>query len=238
MIDAVVFDFDGTLADTRDAVIVTVEQTLREFSVPVVDPDTIAGSMGLPLEHTFQVAGVRPELLAEAVRRYRERFPANSGHIALFPGVESVLHDLSAASMPITVASSRGRQSLLELLGRLNIRPLFSEVLGEQDVERKKPAPDLVFALSRALGVAPSRMLVVGDTTYDIVMGRAAGSHTCAVTYGSHDVARLRSADPTWLIDSFAELRAILTFANDSSSVVECLRGSDGGGEQEPRRGS
>lgn len=203
---AVAFDFDGTLADTRHAVVSTVEQTLVELGVAPLAHEQIVTRMGLPLAEVFVAAGVPALGLGDAVQRYRRRFPDNCGRVALFPGVLAGVQALAAAGVPIGIVSSRGRGSLLPLLDQLRIASFFAVVLGEEDAVQKKPAPDLVLTLAERMQLSPARVLVVGDTTFDIEMGHAAGARTCAVTYGSHDEARLRGANPHYLFDSLAEL--------------------------------
>jgi len=209
-IEVVVFDFDGTLADTSHAIVATTLQTLDELRLPPFSAERIVAMMGLPLAQVFIEAGVAPHATAGAVARYRERFPSNLARVALFPAVRECLSALSEARIPMGVVSSRGRHSLLDLLDRLRIRGLFREVIGEEDVVGKKPLPDGVLALSKQLGVAVERILVVGDTTYDIEMGHAAGALTCAVTYGSHDALRLSGVKPTYQLDSLAGLLGLL----------------------------
>ena len=204
---AVAFDFDGTLADTSAAVVSTFNETLRELGVAELAPEEIVMRMGLPLVQVFVDAGVAQAKLEHALVRYRHHFGKNSVEVALFPGVLASLQQLRAAQIPIGITSSRGRASLGVLLEQLRIAAFFRDVLGEEDALQKKPAPDLVLGLAQRLRVPPARMLVVGDTTYDIEMGHAAGACTCAVTYGSHDAARLRNANPHYLLDSLADLR-------------------------------
>jgi phosphoglycolate phosphatase len=95
------------------------------------------------------------------------------------------------------------------MLEQLQVRTHFREVLAEEDVPGKKPAPDLVLELAARLGVSAARILVVGDTTYDIEMGHAAGARTCAVAYGNHPAARLREARPTHQFDCMSGLGAL-----------------------------
>jgi len=209
-IDAVAFDFDGTLADTHHAIQATMAQTFADFGVELA-PERVTAMIGLTLHCVFAEAGIAPDAIERAVVRYREIFPGNLARVVLFPGVLECLRELSAAGMPLGIVSSRGRVSLLDLVERLEIGPLFREVLGDEDVVGKKPAPDFVLRLSERLGVPPARMLVVGDTTYDIEMGHAAGARTCAVTYGSHDALRLASAQPTFALDSLADLYRLLS---------------------------
>lgn len=205
-IEAIAFDFDGTLADTRGAVVATVEQTLRELGVPALAREAIVTRMGLPLGDVFVAAGMPADGVAAAVLHYRRIFPSHSRSIALFPGALACLEELAGAGVRLGITSSRGRESLAVLIEQLEIGACFVEVLGDEDAVHKKPAPHLVLELGRRLRVTPARMLVVGDTVFDVEMGHAAGARTCAVSHGSHDVARLRAANPTFVIDSFAEL--------------------------------
>jgi phosphoglycolate phosphatase len=205
---AVAFDFDGTLADTRHAIVTTVDQTLSELGVPLLAPEEIVVRMGLPLVAVFAAAGVPVELHAHAVLRYRARFLSNAGQVALFPGVLGCLQALAAAGIPLGIASSRGRTVLLQLVEQLGIASFFGAVLGEEDAAQKKPAPELVHVLAQRMQQPAARMLVVGDTTFDIEMGHAAGARTCAVTYGSHDLERLRGSKPHYLLDTLDGMHA------------------------------
>lgn len=213
LIDVVAFDFDGTLADTTQAILGAALQTLAEFELPPIPPERIVPMIGLPLREAFLGAGVAVELTDACCARYRECFSDHVESIRLFPAVRECLHELSALGITMGIVSSRGRTSLYELLERLEIREHFRVVLGDEDAARKKPEPELVLNLTERLGVSPARVLVVGDTTYDIEMGHAAGAQTCAVTYGSHDIERLSQARPTYRLDSLSGLRALLVSA-------------------------
>ena len=184
----------------------TAQQTMTDLGFAPLPADEIVVRMGLPLVEVFVAAGVPGERRAQAVQRYRQRFLHNADRVALFPGVLEGLQALAAAGIPAGITSARGRSTLLPLVERLGIGGLFRDVLGEEDAEKRKPAPDLVLALAQRLQLAPAGMLVVGDTTYDVEMGHAAGAQTCAVTYGSHDAVRLRGASPHHLLDSLHDL--------------------------------
>jgi len=209
-IDVVAFDFDGTLADTRPAIVATALETLRELGHPAAEEERIVQAMGLPLAQLFVAAGVAPEDSGQCAQRYRQRFAAHVGKVCLFPTARECLIELRAHGLSLAIVSSRGRASLHELLELLSIRDFFRVVLGDEDVVGKKPAPDLLHEVARRLATAPARMLVVGDTTYDVEMGHAAGAQTCAVTHGSHGWPQLERARPTHRLDSLSQLGALL----------------------------
>ena len=128
--------------------------------------------------------------------------------IQLFPGVRETLETLAARGIPMAIASSRGQHSLTMLVKMLGIDRFIpaDRCFGLQTVARPKPAPDLVYVILGKLGVKPEETLVVGDTVYDIEMGRNAGCHTCAVTYGNQSADTLAGAFPDYIIDDLRKL--------------------------------
>ena len=87
VIEAVVFDFDGTLADTSGAVVATVAQTLAQLGAAPLAALAAEEVMGLPLAEGFRTAGIADSEIAEAVVRYRQLFPGNAVNVALFPAL-------------------------------------------------------------------------------------------------------------------------------------------------------
>lgn len=178
----IIFDFDGTLADTRQSIIQTIQATLKELHLSEAKEEQIKNLIGLPLRDTFVQAGhiQDPDLLEKAIRIYREKYPAISLHsVRLFPHVKDTLKDLHRQGLTIAVASSKGKDALSQLLQSLGIRQYITMTYGEQDVKNKKPAPDMVLKILSETQTEPQDTLVVGDTTYDVAMGQNAGCHTC-----------------------------------------------------------
>ena len=206
----IIFDFDGTLADTSRGIINTFQATLDRMGVPEIDESRIKSVIGLPLKQNFTIgAGFSDKQADKAVEIYRELFMG----IALktttaFPGVVETVKTLYERSIPMAIASSRSRPSLLALSKEIGIGEYIPEdhIFGVESVARPKPAPDLVYAIAARLGVKPEESLVVGDTTFDLEMGRAAGAHTCGVTYGNQTAAQLMGACPDYLIDDLRKL--------------------------------
>lgn len=204
------FDFDGTLGDTSQGIIRTVQGTLQRMNLPEADPQAVARTIGLPLSECFRTATATPEeRVNEAVEIYRAIFNDLAlDCITLFPGVLETLHELSLRHVTMAVASSRHHFSLDPLVKQLGVSTYIplSRVYGEDEALRPKPAPDMALKILTDLHADASQSLVVGDTTYDILMGNAALCDTCAVTYGNQDYHLLRTASPTYIISDIRDL--------------------------------
>lgn len=207
---AIIFDFDGTLADTQRGILATAREVLRRMGRGTVDEAALVATIGLPLRFNFtKGAGLSEEDADEAVRIYRDIFEEVAvPTISLFPGVEETLATLAARSVPMAVASSRGQNSLDMLMRHTGLDRYIpmSLVFGAESAARPKPAPDLIYVILGRLGVKPEDTLVVGDTVFDIEMGRAAGCYTCAVYYGNQSADTLAGASPNYLLDDLRKL--------------------------------
>ena len=110
----------------------------------------------------------------------------------------------------MTIASSRIHNSLMEFVQSMKLDKIISYVLGADDVSQAKPNPEPVLKTLEKFGCTPDEALVVGDTWYDIEMGRRAGVRTCGVTYGNGTREELLNAGADFLIDDFEELKSII----------------------------
>ena len=206
----ILFDFDGTLGDTREGIIRTVQGTLKRMGLAEADPTEVSKTIGLPLPDCFRLATSTPESrIDEATAIYREIFPALAlDHITLFPSVLETLALLHDKGIRMAIVSSRHHMSLdplVQCLGIIQYIPI-ENVYGEDEALRPKPAPDLALKILREMELKAADTLVVGDTIYDLQMGAAAGCLTCGVTYGNQSRQQLLSAHPDHLIDHFCSL--------------------------------
>lgn len=210
-VDVVIFDFDGTLADSRDLLCSLVVRALDESGLTPAAPGRIARLIGLPLLDVLSAAsGVpAPELHAVAAlyRRYAGSPEAIAG-FRLFPGVRPTLERLAGAGKRLAVATSKSRGITERILVHLGLDDLLPTVVGGDCVApgEGKPHPAAVDLVLERTGCRRHRAAVVGDTTYDVDMGRAAGVLTIAATYGMHDRATLAASRPDAYIDDIAEL--------------------------------
>lgn len=204
----IIFDFDGTIADTSEAIVRTFKAAAAANGCVCKSDDEIRLSIGLHLRDMYrELCGVTdPDLIQRCIDSYLVIFRDYFRFITLFPGVHETLSRLKERGLTLAVATNRGADSLVPLMQMLGIDGLIDAYATPESVSNVKPAPDMARLLMSHLGCAPDETLVVGDTVYDVEMGRAAGCHTCAVTYGSHPREQLLTSRPERMIDDFRDL--------------------------------
>jgi phosphoglycolate phosphatase len=218
MTDVVMFDLDGTLVDTPRAIVETFTAAFASLGVQPQGPEAIRATIGLPLEQAFsRLMGVPREdiLVTQGVKQYQVLFREiilPRATTLLFPGVTAGLTALRERGLVLAVATSKFYASADALLTAAGLRDQFREVVGADQVSRPKPHPEVGQLILGRLNCPAERAVMVGDTTHDLLMARAAGMKSIAVTYGIHGLQELRSAEPTWIVDSFDEVvRCILS---------------------------
>lgn len=206
-----IFDFDGTLADSEASIMEALQLAARDLGISGIDRAGARRSIGLPLRRTIEMGlGIEADEAPEAVDLYRKHYNEVAfDSTSLFPGVNETL-ELLREEYLLAVASSKSRQGLEAMMKHLGIYDRFCFVAGAQDVEQGKPAPDMVLLALETLDIPAQECLVVGDTVYDIEMGRRANADTCGVTYGNNSADELRRFEPTFLIDSFPHVMSCL----------------------------
>ncbi|MDE6023222.1 MAG: HAD-IA family hydrolase [Muribaculaceae bacterium] len=208
-----IFDFDGTLVDTAPLIIKTMQATMRVMDLPLRDNNECRAIIGLRLEDIPNI--LWPEIKGighEFSKTYRSIFdelkhPLN---VVCYPKVTKTLRYLLSEGYGLAVASSRNHKSLHEFLRLYGISDCFSTVIGGDDIENGKPAPDTVLKILSLEGWAPEETMIVGDAEFDIIMGKKAGVHTCGVTYGNGSIHELTAAKPDYMIPRFDDLISIL----------------------------
>ena len=206
----VIFDFDGTLGDTRDKIVGVMQHVMAEVGLAVADAATCASVIGLPLKDCFlkiypQLTDDGAEHCAETYRRY---FFAHSRELVpdMFPHVAETLAELRRRGIQMAIASSRTSRSLRGFVSDMHLDEYIAMVVGCEDVAATKPAPDAANIILSSLGVSPAETIVVGDMPVDIQMGRAAGIRSIGVTYGNSTPDQLLSVGAIALISDISAL--------------------------------
>lgn len=209
----IIFDFDGTLADTTAGIVTTFQSTFREMGLPVPSVEKIQSTIGLALKDGFKAAmeTLSDEQADFAVVTYRRIFyESGIQAITAYPGIVDALSRLQAMGYDLVIATSRGHKSLGLICDNLGISCFFSGEYCSDDVVNHKPAPDLVNLILEDKNLDRSDVLVVGDTYYDMLMGKGADCKVCGVTWGNQSREQLQSVDPDFIIDDINDLFEIL----------------------------
>lgn len=209
----VIFDVDGTLIDSQAEIKAAMALAFEGGGLPAPAPEAVLGIVGLSLPEAIR--HLAPELddpsAASVVAGYKEAFFTlrQSGTPApLYPGALDVLEALAAQDeLLMGVATGKSRRGLDHVLDTHGLKRFF---VTEQvsDHHPSKPHPSMVLAALAETGVAAQDAVMIGDTSFDMEMGRAAGVRTIGVGWGYHGADRLSAA--TRLIEDFPALPGAL----------------------------
>lgn len=210
----IIFDFDGTLGDTRHNIIITLQRTMKILGLSVKSDEECAATIGLTLGDSFR--SMYPDMSADVAERcvtvYRDIFYESIEELTpqLFPGVSDTLARLAAMDIKMSIASSRSSPSLLLFLERMGVAGYFPYVLGSDNVLRHKPDPEPVLKTLRELGYDASEAFVVGDMPVDVAMAHGAGVRAIAVTFGNATREELVESNADYIIDDFTKILEIV----------------------------
>ena len=199
----VIFDFDGTLGDSQKLITDTMLATIERLNLPMKSREECARTIGLPLKECFSsIIPMTDEQAEECAEVYSEIFNVKNvpGVVKAFPGVVETLERLSSQGILMSIASSRSHRTLAKLMDELDLSKYITYLIAADDVVEKKPAAESVLKTLRHFNIEAHETLVVGDTEFDILMGRNAGTHTCGVTYGNGSKESLEAAKAEWIV--------------------------------------
>jgi len=206
----VIFDFDGTLADTRKLIVICKQETMRELGIRVLSEEECASTIGLSAATGFRQSypDMSEEMIDKCVAQYRAKFEEKKLEIPpeLFQGITETLEFLKKKGVICTIASARNSKSLKGFLSLMDIEKYFPYVLGGDDTELLKPHPEPVLKTLKDLDIRAEDTLVVGDMPYDVLMGKNAGTYACGVTYGNSSREELVSSGADYVVDSMSDI--------------------------------
>ena len=206
--DLVVLDWDGTLMDSAAQIARCLCAAALDCELPSPGLDGAREVIGLGLSEAMQALFPHaPATVLEAlIERYRVHFLAGaSAETPLFAGVEVGLRRLSADGARLAIATGKSRQGLTRVLTHSGLQDLFAATRTASEAP-SKPHPQMLNDILAATGVSPTRALMVGDTSYDMAMARAAGLTAVGVTYGVHSRARLLESGASDCVDAFEDV--------------------------------
>lgn len=210
----IVFDVDGTLVDSQLQILDSMSLAFQAAGLPMPSRAEALSVVGLSLP--VALARLMPEVPADDLARmldaYKTGFAANrkTAPSPMYSGARQALEGLARRpEVLLGVATGKSRRGLDRLMDEHDLRRFFITTQVADD-HPSKPHPAMLIAALRDSGAAPHGAVMVGDTTFDIEMGRAAGFRTIGVTWGYHDVDALVAAGADCLIADFDALPAAL----------------------------
>jgi phosphoglycolate phosphatase len=210
MFRAVVFDFDGTLADSYPAITASVNYVRAAYDLPPLPEADVRRAVGRGAAYLLQHTVPDGNLEADIARYCAHHPSVLRSDTHLLPGVAETLRHLKGTGFRVAVCSNKPRAFTRELLDYLELAPFVDATVGPEDAPHPKPAPDMLLEALRRLDVPPAQALYVGDMVVDIETARAAGVTVWVVPTGSNDRATLQAAHPDRMLNSIADLMQAL----------------------------
>ena len=210
-VDLIIFDLDGTLADTLPDITAAANFACRRLGLPEHPPEAVRGMIGGGERKLMErlLGPAHQDRVEDCQRLYLDHYTRHNGELTrVYPGVPETLGRLSGKKL--AVLSNKLQRLTQQTLEAVDLTRFFTAIRGGGAGLALKPAPDHLLALIADLGVGPSRSLMVGDKIADIQTGRGAGAFTAAVTYGYGDLEALKAASPDFLLARLAQLPDLL----------------------------
>jgi phosphoglycolate phosphatase len=204
----VILDCDGTLVDSAGHIAAVFNEAIATLGYRPMPPELVARVIGLSLDDA--AARLLPECSADErsriIHAYRARYAVNAaGCDPLFSGVREFLDLVRAQGRHLAMATGKSRAGALRVVAEHDLGEYFA-VIKTGDLCRPKPHPEMLWQILEELGIPAERALMVGDTTFDVEMARAAGIRAVGVGWGAHDEEELRDAGAELVIPGLPDL--------------------------------
>lgn len=210
---AIIFDFDGTLADSGDCGFLATQKAFEEMNLPEPSRQQIDYYMGIPIEQSFQELSnhqLNEEQFTKLLSEFRAAYKKiEEQTLTVFPQIHEVLQNLQSLNFSLFVVSSKKSDVLFRNLQNLNLTHYFTDWIGSDQVSHYKPHPEGILQIFERHGLNPGDCVMVGDAIFDLQMGKAANCKTVGVAWGSHSKLELLKEEPTFFADQVIDLMQI-----------------------------
>ncbi len=206
-----IFDLDGTIVDSKANIVRAVHEAAVNMKVAPPPLHEIPRVIGLSLTEALGrlFPALEPPRLMELDRAYRDcfnRFRTETGFSEpLFDGTHEVLDALDAQGVLLGIATGKAMRGVRHVLERHGLARRFVTIQTPEHAPGK-PHPEMIFRAMAETGAAPAHTVMIGDTSYDILMARAAGVSALGVAWGNHPAAELQAAGAHLLVDRLSDL--------------------------------
>ncbi len=206
--ELLVFDWDGTLTDSSDLIVASMQVACIDIGLPVPDAQQVRHIIGLGFREAIE--HLLPELPAsdypQLVERYRHHFLSRDAPIPVFPGAIETIQKLYKSGFLLAVATGKSRRGLSRDFQETGLGRYFHASRCADECF-SKPHPEMLLELIEELHVDTDRTLMIGDTTHDLQMAQSAGVASLAVSYGAHSKEKLLALSPLACVNDTLELQ-------------------------------
>lgn len=212
--DYVIFDFDGTIVDTGEGILKSLQYAFEKQGRDVPDLSDLKRFIGPPIHYSFVTFyDVSEDKVQEYIKSYRERYrKIGIFECEIYDGITDVLKQLHDNGVKIGIASSKPISLIYDVMNHLGITDSFDAVVGTLfDDSNHSGKTDLVLESMKKLGATDkSKVLMVGDRYFDIDGGAGAGVDTCGVVYGYGSAEEFREHNATYICDNATDIIGVV----------------------------
>ena len=217
MFDAIIFDWDGTLADTKQIIVHSFQKVLKEVGCEVSN-NFLEKQIGIGSRNMFKYVlttrniPFQEEMIDIFVENKNKIHMESSNRIKLFDGVVILLKTLHA-KIKIALATMSNREVITKLLRDKGIREYFDYIITADEVQKPKPNPEVFFKCAQALNCLPEKCVVLEDSIFGVIATKEANMKCIAISSGAYSKVELKKAEPDLIIGSIKkEKQRILDF--------------------------
>lgn len=209
--DLIVFDWDGTLLDSTNVIVSSIQGAARDMGLPQPSVENARHVIGLGLSEALEYLfpGVSSQQVGTLIDRYRHHYSVYGQNISPFEGITEIVETLHAEDFLLAVATGKSRTELNKALESSGLGVYF-HASRCADETFSKPHPAMLLELMEQFGVEAGRTLMIGDTTHDLQMAINAEVAGLGVAYGAHSRESLSSLAPLACVNSITELHSWL----------------------------
>lgn len=203
-----VFDWDGTLADSVGKIIECKQTLSTKHNLPTPTDQTVKQVLGMDFDTAIRrcFPTADDQQFASIKKQYEEIMLDPNFDPPLFAQTQAVLTELKKQNFKLAIATAKNKAELLRSRAYQSVADFFDLACSSSEFDRGKPNPTMLQHIYTELAALPSECLMVGDTTTDIEFSHNANVPAVAVTYGAHTIEKLKAVKPTWMIDELTQL--------------------------------
>lgn len=211
--DFVIFDFDGTVVDTGEGILKSLQYSFKEMGREVPDLSELKRFIGPPIYYSYtNFYGVSEEEVGMYIQKYRERYKVKGIYeCALYEGMTELLKNLRSEGIKIGVASSKPEHLIYSVADHLGITDLFDAIVGVKiDDSNHSSKTQLILDAMKKMGATQKeKVLMVGDRLYDLDGAAGAGVDSCGALWGYGSKEEFLEHNATYIVEKTAEVLEI-----------------------------